>query len=320
MARVGIDLDGVGYDFSGSVYRYLKQIDHELVAGVPTAPESVRWEFYEDWGLNLHEFLEHVNAGVDHGVIFTGPARPGFIEGLQMLKSAGHTIVIVTDRRSGTGDNAKKNTFDWLAEHNIPYDELHFDSDKTAYECEFFIEDKPENYLALDKVGCEVYLVDRPWNSEFAENEPGVRRVDGVRDFARVVNDRLLDVKGDAAVVGSGEIRTTSSTGGQKGVKLARFDLIPPDSLWKLAEVYGAGGLKYADRNWENGYEWSKSYAAMMRHANQFWQGIDDDEELSDLAGVPINHIAQVIWHATNLQHFYLHPDLYKHFDDRPVK
>lgn len=45
--------------------------------------------------------------------------------------------------------------------------------------------------------------------------------------------------------VTSGEVRVTSETGASKGSKLARFDLIPQDALWELAEHYGKGAEKY---------------------------------------------------------------------------
>lgn len=73
------------------------------------------------------------------------------------------------------------------------------------------------------------------------------------------------------------EERTTSSTGGQKGVKLARYDLIPVDSLKYLAEHFGKGARKYADHQWRQGYEWSKSYSAIQRHLGEFWKGNDYD-------------------------------------------
>lgn len=84
---------------------------------------------------------------------------------------------------------------------------------------------------------------------------------------------------GPVPPVNAGEVRTTSSTGGQKGVKLARFELIPTGPLKAVAEHYGKGAEKYEDRNWERGYEWSKSYAALQRHLNAFWSGEDIDEE-----------------------------------------
>lgn len=102
---------------------------------------------------------------------------------------------------------------------------------------------------------------------------------------------------------------TVSSTGGVKGVKLARFDLIPAGPLWRVAEHYGHGALKYEDRNWERGYEWSKSFGALQRHAWAFWAGEDVDTETGS------HHLAAVAFHALALIEFGVkHPD----FDDRP--
>lgn len=105
------------------------------------------------------------------------------------------------------------------------------------------------------------------------------------------------------------EVRVTSSTGGEKGSKLARYDLIPALPLKHLAELYGKGAEKYADRNWERGYDWSLSFAALNRHLWQFWSGEDMDEE----TGKP--HLAAVAWHAFALLQFLEdHPE----FDNRP--
>ena len=97
------------------------------------------------------------------------------------------------------------------------------------------------------------------------------------------------------------EIRVTDpKTGGEKGTKLARYDLIPPDALWKVAEVYGEGAKKYADRNWEKGYAWGLSIAALERHLSLFKQREDIDEEMQ------CYHTAQVAWHALALLTFQL--------------
>jgi len=107
------------------------------------------------------------------------------------------------------------------------------------------------------------------------------------------------------------EVRTTSRTGGQKGTKPQRYDLIPAAPLRTLAELYGRGAEKYEPRNWERGYEWSKSFAALNRHLWQFWSGQDVDDE----TGLP--HLASVAWHAFALLEFMdRHPD----FDDRPTR
>ena len=109
------------------------------------------------------------------------------------------------------------------------------------------------------------------------------------------------------------EIRTTSETGGQKGVKLERYDLIPVRPLENLARRYGHGAEKYAERNWERGYEFSKSYAALQRHLNAFWRGEDEDEEM------PGGHLGAAAFHIFSLMHFSdpRNPE-YKRFDDRP--
>lgn len=104
------------------------------------------------------------------------------------------------------------------------------------------------------------------------------------------------------------EVRTTSLTGGQKGVKPERYDLIPAEALEALARHYGKGAEKYESHQWRKGYEWSKSFAAMMRHAWKFWRGEDVDPE----TGTP--HIICVAWHAFCL---YIFSRDFPEYDDR---
>ena len=101
---------------------------------------------------------------------------------------------------------------------------------------------------------------------------------------------------------------TNPVTGGQKGRKLARFDLVPAIPLYRLAEHYGRGARKYEDRNWERGYEWSLSFGAMMRHAWAWWHGEELDEDTGS------HHLDAVSFHAFALREFIeTHPEL----DDR---
>lgn len=106
------------------------------------------------------------------------------------------------------------------------------------------------------------------------------------------------------------EVRMTDpETGGQKGTKLARFDLLPVGPITALAEHYGAGAKKYDDRNWELGYDWSLSFAALNRHLWAWWGGEDIDEETGG------HHLVAVAWHAMALLEFAkTHPEK----DNRP--
>lgn len=104
------------------------------------------------------------------------------------------------------------------------------------------------------------------------------------------------------------EVVHVSATGARKAGNQERYDLIPTEPLRLLALHFGRGSEKYAARNWEGGYDWSLSYAALQRHANQFWAGEDMDPE----TGTP--HIVAVAWHAMALAEFMnTHPG----FDDR---
>ena len=109
------------------------------------------------------------------------------------------------------------------------------------------------------------------------------------------------------------ETIVTSESGGQKGQKTARFDLLPVDSLWSLAEHFGRGAEKYEDRNWEQGYDWSLSYAALLRHIFAWWGGEDYDLETSS------HHLDGVMFHALALRHF-INNERYERYDTRPKK
>lgn len=114
--------------------------------------------------------------------------------------------------------------------------------------------------------------------------------------------------RGESLARANGEVRSVSRTGGEKGVKPERYDLLPVEALDVMARLYGFGAQKYAAHNWRKGYDWSKSYAALMRHATRFWAGEDFDEE----TGLP--HLAGAAFHCFTLIVFMEeHPE----FDDR---
>jgi hypothetical protein len=94
------------------------------------------------------------------------------------------------------------------------------------------------------------------------------------------------------------EVRITDpQTGGEKDSKIERYDLIPSHAMDEVARVYGKGAEKYAQRNWERGYAWGLSLAAMERHLNKFKQGEQRDE-------LGNHHLAAVVFHALALMTF----------------
>jgi hypothetical protein len=100
------------------------------------------------------------------------------------------------------------------------------------------------------------------------------------------------------------DVVTDPDTGGRKGSKLARFDMIPPDVLWELAEHYGRGEAIYPsdpEPNWQRGYSWRLSVAALHRHLAQWESGEDVDAETGS------SHLIAATWHCVALRWFQLH-------------
>lgn len=97
------------------------------------------------------------------------------------------------------------------------------------------------------------------------------------------------------------EVRITDpKTGGMKGQKAERFDLIPFDALEEVARVYSVGAEKYEDDNWLKGYRWRLSLGALIRHVARFMLGEDRDPETGCL------HLAHAAWHCLAVITFWL--------------
>ena len=108
-----------------------------------------------------------------------------------------------------------------------------------------------------------------------------------------------------------GEVRSVSSTGGEKGVKPEAFHLVPWDAMNAVARVYGFGAGKYDDHNWRKGYSWGHSIASAFRHMGAFAMGEDYDPE----SGLP--HPAHAVFHMLALVAWLADPEGFGHFDNR---
>lgn len=88
------------------------------------------------------------------------------------------------------------------------------------------------------------------------------------------------------------ELFASFNTGAKKDVKgKPRFDLIPPEAMKALAEVYSLGANKYESRNWEKGIPFSVALGALKRHLNEFELG----HEINTADG-ELEHMAHVMW------------------------
>lgn len=160
-----------------------------------------------------------------------------------------------------------------------------------------------------------LYRGEEPWyllgynQRMLEENKRSFRMPRSGEEFKPHQQESREDLNG--YILPEGETRTTSSTGGQKGVKPERYSLVPVEPLASVARLYAFGVKKYAAHNWRLGYEWSKSYDSLFRHANASMAGEDIDPE----TGEP--HLAGVVFHAFALMEYLFHPERYAMHDDR---
>ena len=177
---IGVDLDGVCYDFAGALRRFLHAVRRRPLASMP--PPSC-WAFYDaDWGMSEAEFLAACDEAVDTGHLFwSGAMWPDTDWALHSLADAGHRLHIVTDRSFGRSGVAKQATKCWLERSGLPFDSLTITADKASVPVDVFIDDRCENYDSLDVAGRHPYLFTRPWNAD----HPG-RRVATWADFLAV--------------------------------------------------------------------------------------------------------------------------------------
>lgn len=140
--------------------------------------------------------------------------------------------------------------------------------------------------------------------------DPGADIYETLSDITRKAQFAAFGLASEEVTVAGEQRIVNTETGGEKGRKPERMELLPWDVLRRdVAPLFAFGASKYADHNWRRGFDWSLSFGAMQRHAAQFWSGEDTDEETG------CAHMASVVFHALALLHFaYAHPSL----DDRP--
>lgn len=178
---VGIDMDGVVYPFMNAFRKYC-----EDVLDKTDFPEPTHWDFYEDWGINKREFDAMLNsAPITHRLFASESPMKNVYGGWEMLRSLGVTIHVITARPT----TAWAQTAEWLHDHDLVPDHLHFTHDKTilahtAKGHSAMIDDHYLYYKQLDTAGVLAVLHNHPWNQQHEVSF----RANSLVDFAKLIN------------------------------------------------------------------------------------------------------------------------------------
>lgn len=193
---IGYDLDGVFYEFAHSLRKYIHTVSGRAW---DTMPDPTIWEFWEEWNMELDEWLDWCNEGADAGYIFTrmGSYSSTTIRDVRCVANLKHIldaeIVIITDRHFGsTPEVSQASTAEWLQYYKFPYDRLFYSPDKTVYKTDYFIDDRPLNCETLKGAGTNVIMMDRPWNKNA---DIGVPRTKSILDFNTFILEKYYQTK-----------------------------------------------------------------------------------------------------------------------------
>lgn len=159
--RLGIDLDGVVCDFNAGWMEL-----HKAEFGSDLGPEMVvTWDNLHELGgfADMDAFWRWAQATDDRPSIFRHlQPFPSAVETLHALRDAGHRIVIVTAKPRW----AIADTLRWIADHDLPTEEIHIQYRKHTVPCDVYLDDSPLVLpeLLRHRPKATVCRMVRPWN------------------------------------------------------------------------------------------------------------------------------------------------------------
>jgi len=259
------DVDGVLADFYHAALEAHGRTEDDIPAGI--------WDIAEPLGLSEAEFWDRI----DYFEFWDGlDVYPYAKVLLETLGNYG-TITFATSPSMATDCYSAK--VKWLRREMGATTNIMLGSAKylMAKPGTILIDDNEKNCQDFEDAGGRAILFPRRWNKGGKVRDP----VGHVRSLL----DDITKPDGEILVI-------DQVTGAAKGSKPQRFDLIPWQFEWALAEHFGKGSKKYSDWNWAKGYRWGLSYAAMRRHIAQWWGGEDVDPETGS------NHLISAAWHC----------------------
>jgi uncharacterized HAD superfamily protein len=181
--RLGIDLDGVVCDFNAGWMRL-----HMAEFGSKLKPEMVvGWNNLHELGgfADMPAFWKWARANEDRPSIFRHlEPYPEALETMCALRDQGHRIVILTAKPRW----AIPDTLRWIADHELPTEEIHIRYRKYRVDCDVYLDDSPIVLpdLVRHRPGAAICRMIRPWNGPVE----GAIDIDGWHTFREFVERR----------------------------------------------------------------------------------------------------------------------------------
>ena len=167
--NIGVDLDDVIYDFTGTLQQWL------LFRGYPATCPRISWAEPKEWGLNQEQFIQEIVLSINNGgLYYQGDVVDNAKEVLEKL-IATNNITIVTSRANFVELPQKvklglyQATLNWLQVNKIPYDNIIYIKDKSELIKKFdiFLDDKYTNYLKLKQTNTISLLFNTLRNQQY---------------------------------------------------------------------------------------------------------------------------------------------------------
>lgn len=184
--RIGLDLDGVCYQWEKTARYMLREIlpNSPYTKDGPLGEESNSWDYIEQ-NVSKEHWRWLWDSGIPLGLFRHGHLYPGTIKAVRELAKFADVIVCTARHKSTVPD-----TCDWLAYQRLPVSGIHImggEAKSTIKGCDVWIDDKPENCADLLTTGATVCMPDRPWNRH--DTPPGVIRVTSWDEFVKIARE-----------------------------------------------------------------------------------------------------------------------------------
>jgi len=174
---IGIDIDNVLSDSDSEIR---KIIDEEY--GIKSTKQQItHWNYSESLPITIAQERKVLHLFHTKYCIFAPPI-PFATEALIKLSNS-YSIWLITCRPIQANSLTKQ----WLEKHNIIYDHLLYNCNKSEYKeiLDFLIEDNGETAIDFAVKGTPVILFDQPWNTAYFHNN--IFRVNSWRQALQII-------------------------------------------------------------------------------------------------------------------------------------